>query len=163
MNMYQDLLGIDLILRSDVDLWKLLYYPSTNIQDDPLDKPDVLSLPPDVKYPAINLRLKHTPVTEDLVDQKICRIIFFPSPRRPQRGNYKVATQEVDFEIFVHRDFNDTDMRLAKLCDRVNELFSNKRIAGMGKAEFVGGKPFMLGDKGYIGYRLTYSFGSVSA
>lgn len=167
MNMYGDLVSINNILRNDSDLWKLLYYKSKNFYDDPLSKPDILTtLPPKELNSIIDLRLKHTPVTDDLAidDSKgINRIIFYPAPRRPQGGNYEVARQEINVDIFSHKSFNDTDMRLSKICDRVNELFSNKHVAGLGKAEFVNGKPFTLADKGYIGYTLTYRFGSVSA
>ena len=45
----------------------------------------------------------------------------------------------------------------------LNELFTNRRITGMGKIKFVKGEPFILHDKGYIGYRFTFRFGDMSA
>lgn len=160
MNMHDYLAKIDEILRNDVDLWKLLYHKSTHFDDDPLKKENILELPPKEMFDIVNLRLKHTPVTKDLADIEINRIIFYPAPRRPQSQNYMVATQEINFDIFCHRDFNDVDMRLAKICDRVNEIFSNKHITGMGKVAFVDGRPFTLIEQGYIGYTLIYAFGS---
>lgn len=161
MNMFEDLDKINTILRTDDILWKLLYYKSEWIDDDILSKPSILDLPPDEMFPIMNLRLKHTPVTKDLVDHEICRIIFYQAPRRPHRENYKFAEQDVNFDIFVHRDINDVDMRLAKICDRINELFSDNHIASLGKTQFVDGKPFTLTDEGYMGYTLTYRFGSI--
>ncbi len=162
MKMFEDLSAIDEVLRNDIDLWKLLYHESKHFDDDPLDKDNILEYPPEEMFPIIKLRLKHTPVTKDLANIQINRIIFYPAPRRSQRGNYATASQEVNFDIFCHRDFNDIDMRLSKLCDRVNELISNRSIAGIGKATFVSGNPFTLADEGYIGYKLTYAFRSLT-
>jgi len=160
MKMFDNLSEIDLIIRNDVDLWKLLYYKSNHWQDDPLTKDSILDYPIEKQFPIINLRLKYTPVTSDLANTEICRIIFYPAQRRPQQNNYMVADQEINFDIFCHANFNNVDMRLSKISDRVNELFSNRRITGMGKATFVSGKPFTLSDKGYVGYTLVYRFGS---
>lgn len=163
MNMFDDLDRINTILRTDDELWKLLYYKSNGVNDDILSRPSVLDMPPNEKFPIINHRLKHTPVTDDLADNEICRIIFYPSPRRPQRQSYVIASQSVTFDIFVHRNYNDIDMRLAKICDRVNDLMSHKNIASLGKSEFVSGDPFTMTDEGYVGYTLIYKFGSVNA
>lgn len=160
MNTY--LMNIDKILRFDDELWKLMYYRSTNSTDDPLDKESIFDLDMTETAKIINHRLKYTPTIDDLDDDKICRIIFIPAIRRPQRQNYMVADQDIDIEIFVHQEFNDGDMRLAKICDRINDLLSDKRVSGMGKMRFINGKPFTLRDKGYIGYTLTYRFGSGS-
>jgi|SRR5690625_163752 len=163
MSMHKGLMEIDKILRGDSDLWKLLYYKSENVLDDPLDNPDLFDLDPLELSNIIRHRLKYTPSIDDLDDDRICRIILSPSNRRAQGGNYFVADQDVDIEVFTHRDYNDADMRLSKLCDRVNKLISDKHIAGMGKMIFVGGRPFTVSEKGYVGYTMTYRFGSGNA
>lgn len=163
MNMFDELDRINTVLRNDDILWKLLYYKAESIDDDVLNRPSILSLPDDEKLPIIKLRLKHTPVTNDLADIQICRIIFYQSPRRPHESSYKVARQDVNFDIFVHQEFNDADMRLAKICDRINELMSHQYVSGLGRVEFASGKPFVMANEGYMGYTLVYRFGSVNA
>lgn len=167
MNMYENLLQINKVLKSDSDLWKLLYYRSSSLSDDPLNKPDVLSLPPEERKKIMDLRLKHSPTTDDMAldDNKngICRLIFFPKKRKPQNQNYFVANQDIVIEIYVHKSFNDIDLRLSRITDRINKLFSNERITGLGKVEFVDGDSFILEGKNYIGYYMIYRFGSMSA
>lgn len=165
--MYQLLDQIDLVLRNDEKLLRLLYYKSSHFRDDVTveteKRPNILELPTRMRLEITDLRFKFTPVTNDLVDKEICRIVFYPSPRRPDKDSYILADQHIDFDIFVHHEYNDIDMRLPKICDRINELFSHQRVAGIGKSKFTGGKPFTLADKGYIGYKMTYNFGSVNA
>ncbi|WP_368900853.1 hypothetical protein [Oceanobacillus oncorhynchi] len=161
-SMFLEFDEINNILRNDSDLWKLIYYRSTHYYDNPLDKDDILLLPPDQKNEIINMRLKPSPVTQDLVKEAICRIIFHPATRRPQSQSYAVATQFVDFDIFVHHSFNDADMRLTKICDQINGIFNHKHFRGLGKFKFEGGNPFTFEGE-YVGYTLTYSFGSVNS
>lgn len=167
MSMHSQLEAIDTLLCNDETLLRLLYYKSKHFSDDILSetssRPNILKMDRLKQIEIINHRIKYTPVTKDLVDNPICRIIFYPSPRKPQRGNYMVADQQIDFDIFVHRDYNDMDMRLSKICDRINDLFSNQRVTGLGKSEFVNGRPFTMANEGYIGYAMTYKFGDVNA
>jgi hypothetical protein len=160
MKMFEQLDRIYMILRGDSDLLKLLYYKSETFSDDPLLKPDVLTLPPEEKNPIINHRIKHTPVTDDLVDEQICRIIMYPGDRRSASGNYKLADQRVTVEVFVHRDYNDIDMRLAKICDRLNDLLNDKKLSSIGKSKMVSASPYQLSKQGYMVYRMEYEFGS---
>src|SRR5699024_5957064 len=99
---------------------------------------------------------------DDLADSPICRIIFYPAPRKPQAGNYTVARQEVSFDVIVHKDYNDSDMRLAKITDRLNKIISNEKLTGMGRTLFVDGHPINIPAENYIAYRLAYSFGSLT-
>ncbi|GLO66135.1 hypothetical protein [Oceanobacillus kimchii] len=160
MGMHQELMDVRKVIRNDSDLWKLLYYQAENSIHDVLEEPDVLNFDRAILNEIIKKRLKFTPVTDDLVEDKICRIIFYAGTRTTQGGNYAIADQLLNIDIFVHRDFNDVDMRLAKICDRVDFLFNKKRVAGFGKAQFVNGKPFNLSDEGYTGYTLVYKLGS---
>jgi len=54
MKMFDNLSEIDLIIRNDVDLWKLLYYKSNHWQDDPLTKDSILDYPIEEQFPIIN-------------------------------------------------------------------------------------------------------------
>lgn len=160
-SMFLEFDEINKILRSDSDLWKLMYHRSKNYSDDPLIKDDILLFPPAQKNEIINLRLKPSLVTQDLVNDEICRLIFHPSIRKPQSQSYAVATQFVDFDIFVHHSYNDADLRLTKLCDKINDIFNHKDFRGLGKFKFEDGQPFTF-EGTYVGYTLTYSFGSVN-
>lgn len=160
MNTY--LMNIDKILRFDDELWKLMYYRSTNSTDDPLDKESIFDLDMVETAKIINHRLKYTPTIKGLDEDKVCRIFYYPSRRRLGSGNWMKSDQDVTVDIFVPGEFNDVDMRLSKICDRVNELLFNSKVSNLGKTEIRDAREIILDDIGYMGYRMVYSFGSLN-
>gem|GEM_PF-6258653 len=47
-------------------------------------------------------------------------------------------SQNVNFDIYAHEDFVNTDYRLAKLIDRIIYLFNQKHVGGLGGCTFMG-------------------------
>ncbi|NLD45797.1 MAG: hypothetical protein GX660_01165 [Clostridiaceae bacterium] len=160
MKMKDNMIDIFKVLSGDEVLLRLLYYKPKNALDDPLsaDKSNVLLM--ENKWDIIDDVLKPIPKTDDLENQTKCRIMFYPGRRLKQPGNYLTASQYVVFDVLVHFDF-EIDFRMEQICDRLNELVFNQNITGMGGGKYIDGNQIRV-PEGYIGYRLTYSFGSVN-
>lgn len=162
MRMKDNLSDIYKVLTSDEILLRLLYYLPSSPIDDPLsmDKLNILDMDIETRWNIINDVIKMVEKTDDLIETPKCRLFMYPG-RRSSTGNYLVSDQEIVFDILVHADFQNIDLRLSKICDRLNELICNKEITGMGKILFDSGGRIGA-PTNYIGYRLVYIFGSVS-
>jgi hypothetical protein len=147
-------------LTSDEILLRLLYYLPSSPIDDPLstDKPNILDM--ENRWDIIRDVIKPIEKTDDLENTPKCRLFVYPGNRN-STGNYLLANQEIVFDILVHIDFQDMDLRLSRICDRINELVCNKKITGIGKVLFDSGGRIGA-PANYIAYRLIYVFGSAS-
>ncbi|MCA1021645.1 hypothetical protein [Halobacillus litoralis] len=149
------------LFSTDEILLRLLHYKPEDSMDDPLspNKPNILDMPIQDRYEIIDTLMKFTPTTEDLTKKSsTCRLFFYPS-RRGNTTNYAIADQNIKFDVFVHMDFNDKDMRLAWICDHINDLLFDKHITGMKKLSFVGGNEIGA-PEGYTAFQLIYNVGS---
>lgn len=154
MRMRENLIELYTVFYNNQPLLKLLYYPSTSYYDDPLDKPDITDQ--NIK----NDLIKRSIVVDDLtVERNKGRVLIYPN-NRYNTYNYNVAKQVVNIDILVPIKMDEADFRLAWICDHVNSLLHDERITGMGKIAFRGGVPIRVGKDGYIGYQLSYEFGS---
>lgn len=146
----------------DEQLLRLLHYSPQHRLDDPLDdtKSDILTLPDEEKWKIIDYNLVSAPKFDDMVNEKLCRIFYYAGEGRPTNSNYKYANQEYVFEIFVHYDYQIIDKRLEMICDRLNELMSEKRVpTTIGKTLFKRRFP-VNAPQGYLGFKLIYEFTS---
>ncbi len=164
MKMKSYLTNVYKILTQDETLLRLLYYKPSSPFDDPLDtnKSNVLDLPEDELWEFIEDRIKFTPTTEGLDSENICRIFFYPSTRSPRNQSYRTADQYINVDIHVHRDFNDKDMRLAWICDHLNDLLFDEKVSNLGKVRLQNAKEMTELVKGYLAYSFTYEVGSVN-
>ena len=105
---------------------------------------------------------KRSIVVDDLtVERNKGRVLIYPN-NRYNTYNYNVAKQVVNIDILVPIKMDEVDFRLAWVCDHVNSLLHDERITGLlGKVTFRGGTPIRVGKDSYIGYQLSYEFGSV--
>lgn len=158
MSMRKHMVDIYKVFSTDETLLRLLYYKPENAADDPLDssKPNILDMTD--KWDIIQDRIKTTSKVDDLDDEAKCRLLFY-SAGRNGTNNYLVADQEIKIDLLVHYYFEDVDLRMSWICDRVNELMFDQRITGYGKVDFKNGKPISA-PNGYVGYQLLYQFGS---
>lgn len=146
------------LLTGDETLLRLLYYKPQNALDNPqsTSKTNVLSM--NNKWDIILDRIKTVPKTDDLINEAKCRLLFYPGKRSSTR-NYLFAGQEIVFDIMVHFEFEEVDLRQESILDRLNELICNEKITGIGKTIFKGGGQISAPEK-YVGYRVIYSIGS---
>jgi hypothetical protein len=153
--MRENLIELYKVFYNNQPLLKLLNYPSTSYYDDPLAKPDITDR--NIK----NDLIKRSIVVDDLtVERNKGRVLIYPNGRY-NTSNYIVAKQAVNIDILVPIKMDEVDFRLAWVCDHVNSLLHDERITGLlGKVAFRGGTPIRLGKDGYVGYQLSYEFGS---
>lgn len=164
MKMRENFINIFTTFTNDEQLLRLLYYKPSDAMDDPLDptKPDILTMDDETKWDIINDVIKMTNTTSDLDTVEKCRIFFYAGRRdRSNNDNYLYSNQELVIDILVHFSFENTDMRLSWICDRINDLVFNERVKnGIGKTVFKGGTPVQSPITNYVTYRLVYEFGS---
>lgn len=163
MKMRENMQDIFKLISSDETLLRLLYYKPVDAIDNPLDdfKEDILLMPELEKWAIINDRIKTTKKTNDLDDVPKCRILFY-SGSRGSTNNYLLANHRIIFDVIVHYEYEEVDLRLSWICDRINDLLSNSKITGIGKLNFVSGENLQVPNN-YVGYRLVYSIGSGNA
>lgn len=165
MSMYNNFKDIINVLNFDEDLLRLLYYAPANLANDtpdPLDTSldNMLDMREEVIWGIRDDRILFIPKTDDLVpDNPICRILVYAGRRTPERNNYLFAAQEVIVDIFCHQSFENGDLRSAKISDRLNTLFCQERITGIGLMDYVGGGQTNA-PTGYVGYKVIFKFGS---
>lgn len=148
-------------LSTDETTLRLLIYKPTNMFDDPLDtsKPNIMDMDEEERYKYIEDLIYSTPSIDGLDVKPKCRIVVYPGRRKPDSGNYKVSTQEMIFDVFAHKDYNNMDMRCSWICDRISELLFESRIVGMGEIKNYSGKPINA-PMDYTGYQLVFDIGS---
>jgi hypothetical protein len=106
-------------------------------------------------------RIMKAPKDDDLTsDNPMCRIFVFAGRRSADNGNFATATQNVTIDIFCHNSFEEGDLRITRILDRLNELFVSERITGISKMDFLNGDTYPS-PPGYVGYRSIFKFGSV--
>jgi hypothetical protein len=162
MNMRDNIGAFYRLLTTDETLLRLLFYKPTNANDSPLleSKVNILTKPTLEKWQIINGLIFTTPKTDDLTTTPQCRLMLYPG-RRKGTSNYLVADQLIVIDVLVHFDFENVDLRMEWICDRVNELIFDKRVTGIGKVEFEDGSP-IASPVGYVGFRMVYKIGSVN-
>lgn len=161
--MYQNIQDILNVLWYDEDLLRLLHYSPEDIRTDTLDPLDP-SLPNlldkdelelwDIRNDVIML----TPKDDDLIENQKCRIFVYLGDRYSDRGNYQIANQNVIFDVICHADYENGDMRSARIGDRLNELFALERVTGIGKMDFVKTRIITRVPSQYVAYQFVYEF-----
>ena len=162
MNLTNYSIEVEKILM-DEQLLRLLYYTPKNRLDNPLDisKANILEMPEDKLWDIIDHHMIPAIKIDDLEKNPICRVFYYAGIGRPTNSNYLYGFQEYVFDVFVHNNFQIIDKRIELICDRINQLISNKRINGIGKTLFKKKSPIGSPD-GYMGFRLIYEFCSES-
>lgn len=163
MGLYKNLKDIIDVLYYDEELLRLLYYPSADLVKkipDPLDPSltNILDMDEDAIWDIRQNRICFASKNNDLPpDQPFARIYLYAGTRRANTGNYLMADQELRVELFVHVDWENADLRSARVADRLNQLLALNRITGLGKMNYINGG--VLGSPaGYVGYRHVYEF-----
>lgn len=168
MGMYENFLDILKVLRNDETLLRLLYYQpedAVNNIPDPLSDslPDILKMDSKTRNEIRNNHIVKSSKADDLEDNPICRIYIYAGKRIPERdrnNSYLMAEQQMEINIIVHNDFENEDIRMERILDRLNYLLCLNRITGIGKMDYEDGRPILNAPKNYVGYQVIYKFGS---
>lgn len=159
MRLKENLQDIFKEFSKDEKFWRLLYYIPEDAMDDPLSpsKTDVLTL--DNFWTDIQPKVFiFTPRSDDLTPDLPIRVCMYPGMRIPQ-SNKVISNQEIYFDVFVHANVNDIDLRLAWILDTINDIMFNERITGTYKTQSRSGVP-LPSPVGFLGYRLPFVIGS---
>jgi hypothetical protein len=160
MGMYNDFLDIIKYLKSDEELLRLLYYSPENGNDivDPLDSslPNILDMDIQQRAEIFNKRIMKAAKYTDLQDEKICRLYIYAGNRK-SNSNYLSADQELVIDILCHSDFENGDLRSTRISDRLNQLFCQERLVGIGQMDFVVGRQINAPYE-YTGYQCVFTY-----
>ena len=161
MAMYTDFLDIIKYLKSDEELNRLLYYAPEDLGSDvvdPLDNslPNIKDMDVETRSEIINKRIVKSAKYKDLEENKICRLYVYAGTRRPN-SNYLSANQELVIDILCHSDFENADLRTLRISDRLNELFCQSRLVGIGQMDFVVGRQINAPYE-YTGYQVVFEY-----
>lgn len=162
MGLHQNLIDIVNVFYYDEELLRLLYYPSADLVKqipDPLDPslPNLLQIDEDTIWNIRNSRICFSSKNNDLPpDEPFARIYLYAGRRRAD-GNYLMADQELFIDIFVQDDWENADLRSARISDRLNELLVLNRITGIGKMDYKNGQP-LNSPSDYVAYRHVFEF-----
>jgi hypothetical protein len=159
--MYDDFLKIIKYLKSDEELNRLLYYPPEDLGNavlDPLDSslPAIMSMNVEQRAGIINKRIMKSTKYKDLEKDSICRIYVYAGRRNPN-SNYQSADQELVIDVMCHSDFENGDLRSLRIADRLNELFCQSRLVGIGQMDFVGARQINAPYE-YTGYQVAFTY-----
>lgn len=144
---------------TDETLLRLLYYYSNSFSDSPLDdiREDILKR--DDKWDIINDRIKFTQNTDGFDESKKCRICYYSGDRSGHRSNMFSKFQDIIFDVLVHRSFQETDLRMEGILERIDEILKNNKFSSFGSVRELNGKPIGQVAEDYFGYRVIYRFG----
>ncbi|PAD70725.1 hypothetical protein CHH83_02660 [Bacillus sp. 7586-K] len=154
----ENLIDIFNVIANDNEILRLIYYPS-----DPLNpnKPEIKDLP---NFDEIIVdRIIRAPKTNDIQNEEnknICRICMYFGNGVNTR-NERVDDQDVIFDVYTHIDtYEINEPRSLKIIDRINKLITLKNITGIGKTRSY--RRYIVGNppNGFLGYKVTFTFGS---
>ncbi|MGK4040947.1 hypothetical protein AB0Y20_01500 [Heyndrickxia oleronia] len=163
MSSYKNIQDILNVVWNDEDLLRLLTYEPKRLSKEKLDPLDpsldnILDKDIEELWNIRNDKIMLTPKDDDLIDKRKCRLFIYLGDRNPDRGNYYAAKQLATFDILVHSDFENGDMRTTRIGDRLNELFALRHVAGFGKIDYVRGRGITRTPSQYVGYQHVYNF-----
>lgn len=164
MGAYQNMKDILKVLRNDEELLRLLYYSPKDISKsipDPLDPslPNILDKPPLELVQLQNKLILVVPKDDDIIGDRKCVLFAYLGDRRANGRNYAMADQYIVLDVYNHVDFENGDYRSAKIGDRLDKLFAQERVTGIGKTDFERSGCIARVPSQYVAYRHVYEFG----
>jgi hypothetical protein len=162
MGMYNDFLDMIKYLKSDEELNRLLYYPPEDLGNSVLDPLDItleniMDMELEPRSEIINKRIVKSAKYTDLENTEICRIYVYAGARQPSNGNYLTANQELTIDILCHSDFENGDLRSLRIADRLNKMFCQENLVGIGQMDFAGARQINAPYE-YTGYKVVFTY-----
>lgn len=148
------------VLKNDEHFLRLLYYNPIDSKGNYIDFTDS-NLPnitemtdEDRDYITYDL-IRTTEKSDDIVEYKKTVVFVYFGKSRPKFNNHTLVEREIVFLILSHNDFSFAD-RIEEICDRLDSLFVNKNIGGIGKTGIANSFP-REAPKGYLSYEQKYT------
>lgn len=139
-------------ILEDEDICKLLYYTD----NDPLNHENMTE---DEKIALLHKNILLVPKVPENDDIKGSYILVLYDGFNQNLSNSEFKDADLLFIIVCPPEnwvINDSSLRPFLLMSRIDELFGNKKIANIGKLQFVKADRFVLNSQ-LTGYGLTYS------
>ena len=148
------------VMANDEYLLRLLYY-------NPLDEngnyveftdtslPNITDMEEEKKDLIVNDLIRTSQKSDDIIEMKKTVIFVFYGKSRPKYNNHTLVDREIIFMILSHNDFSFAD-RIEEICDRLDTLFVNKHIAGIGRTNIGISFP-VEAPKEYLAFEQKYT------
>ena len=140
---------ISKILKNE-RLKRLLYYTSR----DALDKQNLTE---DQSLELLNKNIKLVPKL--YVDSPVLNYIFISFDNFSPSGNPEFRDNIIEFDVVCHYDqwmLKDFALRPYKIAAEIDSMFTNQRLTGIGKLQFVGATQQNYSDE-FAGICLIYA------
>lgn len=131
-------------------LKRLLFYTSR----DALDKPNLTE---DQSLELLNKNIKLVPKL--YVDDPVLNYIFISFDNFTPSGNPEFRDNIIEFDIVCHYDqwmLKDFALRPYKIAAEIDSMFTDSRLTGIGKLQFIGGTQQNYSDE-FAGICLIYA------
>ena len=131
-------------------LKRLLFYTSR----DALDKPNLTE---DQSLELLNKNIKLVPKL--YVDDPVLNYIFISFDNFTPSGNPEFRDNIIEFDIVCHYDqwmLKDFALRPYKIAAEIDSMFTDSRLTGIGKLQFIGGTQQNYSDE-FAGICLLYA------
>ncbi|MDK1672912.1 hypothetical protein QOK74_08500 [Staphylococcus saprophyticus] len=147
-------------LKNDEHLLRLLYYNPLDsngnyIEFTDSNLPNITDMPEDERDLITYDLIRTTQKSDDIVENKKNVIFVYYGKSRPKYNNHTLVDREIVFLILSHNDFSFAQ-RIEEICDRLDTLFVNKNIAGIGKTGIGNSFP-REAPKEYLAYEQIYT------
>ena len=137
-------------IMSDQDLLKMLYYTQPDcLQADDLTGIEIVSM--------LHKQIKIVPKIDIDTDCPNYIIISFDN-FTPNKKNPEFMDCTINFDIFCHPDhwnMGNFALRPYKIAGRINKLFNNQKLTGIGDVNLVSGNNLILNNQ-LMGLSLIY-------
>lgn len=131
-------------------LKRLLFYTSR----DALDKPNLTE---DQSLELLNKNIKLVPKL--YVDDPVLNYVFISFDNFAPSGNPEFRDNIIEFDVVCHYDqwmLKDFALRPYKIAAEIDSMFTNSRLTGIGKLQFVGAVQQNYSDE-FAGICLIYA------
>ncbi|MDT0700435.1 hypothetical protein [Staphylococcus chromogenes] len=147
------------VMKNDEHLLRLLHYNPLDENENFVDYtdenlPNITELPEDEYDEIIFDHIRTSQKTDDIEEYKKTVVFIYYGKSKAKFGNHSLVDREIIFQILSHNDFSFAD-RIEEICDRLDALFVNKNIAGLGKTRLANSFP-REAPKEYLAYEQKY-------
>lgn len=147
------------VMKNDEHLLRLLHYNPLDENENFVDfadenLPNITELPEDEYDEIVFDHIRTSQKTDDIEEYKKTVVFIYYGKSKAKFGNHSLVDREIIFQILSHNDFSFAD-RIEEICDRLDTLFVNKNIAGLGKTRLANSFP-REAPKEYLAYEQKY-------
>lgn len=147
------------VMKNDEHLLRLLHYNPLDDNENFVDftdenLPNITELPEDEYDEIIFDHIRTSQKTDNIEEYKKTVVFVYYGKSKAKFGNYSLVDREIIFQILSHNDFSFAG-RIEEICDRLDALFVNKNIAGLGKTRLANSFP-REAPKEYLAYEQKY-------